>query len=72
MSPIEFLTASIEFGGIKRNYEENGKVFYADIVPMIEMIEKLLDSHQKQVHQELRLLKEISELRKELGKGDRF
>lgn len=72
MSPLEFLAISIKFIGIKRNYKETGKVIEQDIEPMIEIIDELLDGHQKQVHQELRLLKEMDELRKELGKGDAF
>ncbi len=72
MSPMEFMKSSIEFGGIKRNYEENGAITHEDVGKLIQMTNKLMDSHQKQVYQEIRLLREISELRKELGKGDEF
>lgn len=72
VSPIEFMSAAIKFGGIKRNLETDGTVSHKDIMTLYEMTEKLLESHSKQVAQELRLLKEISELKEELGKGDAF
>jgi len=72
MSPIKYMTTAIKFGGIRRNLEEEGTILYKDIMPLVEMTEDLLESHAKQVHQEMRLLKEVSELKSELGREDEF
>lgn len=72
MSPMDFLTKSIKFGGVKRNYIEHRSMNPKDIGWLIETTEKLFDSHAKQVHQEMRLLKEIAELKSELGKENDF
>lgn len=72
MSPIAFLVKAIRFGGIKRNYKEHKNINSRDINWLIDTTEELLESHQKQVDQEVKLLEELSDLKQQMGKGDEF